>query len=199
MPAALSPSTRRRPRRCRVRRGGFWSEGRSNVACAPRWKTGGRYWYCKKRFSMRTWAGKLWSIRTDESTGWPFRLFQTSRCHQNHSSVFIWEAYNKMQHLFWCQQVVWDNLNGHGHPVQLLKPNTCIPRHTEFLPEIHSTSYLHGTVLYRLPSSVIGRLIILCETFEDLLHRVDYFVTGSRTTPQNRLSLTEFNRERVAY
>ena len=49
-------------------------------------------------------------------TGWPFRLCQTSHWHQNKSSVLIWGAYTKTQHLFLCQRAVWHNLNGHYKP-----------------------------------------------------------------------------------
>ena len=45
-------------------------------------------------------------------TGWPFRLCETSRWHQNKSSVFVRVAYTKTQHLFLCQRKVWHRLNG---------------------------------------------------------------------------------------
>ena len=51
-------------------------------------------------------------------TGWPFRLCQTSRWHQNKSSVLVWGPCTKTQLMFWCQWEVWHNLN--GHPAQIL-------------------------------------------------------------------------------
>ena len=51
-------------------------------------------------------------------TGWPFRLFQTSRWHQNKSSVLVWSPCTKTQPLLWSQREFWNNLN--GHPVRSL-------------------------------------------------------------------------------
>ena len=52
-------------------------------------------------------------------TGWPFRLCQTSCWHQNKSSALVHGPHTKMELLFWCQQEVWRNLN--GHPVGIVK------------------------------------------------------------------------------
>ena len=46
------------------------------------------------------------------SAGWPFRLCQTSRCHQNKSSVLVWDICTKKQPLLWSQWEVCHNLNG---------------------------------------------------------------------------------------
>ena len=53
------------------------------------------------------------------STGWPFRLCQSTGWLQSKSSVLVWSPCTITQPLFWSQKEVWHNLN--GHPVQ-----TCI-------------------------------------------------------------------------
>ena len=47
----------------------------------------------------------------------PFRLCQTSRWHQNTSSVLVWGSCTKTELLLWCQREVCHNLI--GHPVLL--------------------------------------------------------------------------------
>ena len=55
----------------------------------------------------------LCDLGKEASTGWPFRLWQTSHWHQNNSSVLVWGLCTKMQLLFWSQREVCHNLNGH--------------------------------------------------------------------------------------
>ena len=45
-------------------------------------------------------------------TGWPFTLFPTSSCHQITGAVLVWGACTKTELLIWCQQEVWNNVNG---------------------------------------------------------------------------------------
>ena len=51
------------------------------------------------------------------TTGWPFRLCQTSRWRQNKSYVLVWGPCTKTQPLFWCQWEVWTNVM--CHPVSI--------------------------------------------------------------------------------
>ena len=46
-----------------------------------------------------------------ENTGWPLRLWQTSRWLQNKSSVLVWGPCTKTQLLFWSQREVCHNLS----------------------------------------------------------------------------------------
>ena len=50
-------------------------------------------------------------------TGWPLKLFQTSRWHQNKGCVLVHVPHTKTELLFWSQREVRNNLN--GHPVVL--------------------------------------------------------------------------------
>ena len=108
----------KRRRRTRGRRGrGRWGEGMgrrwTEASCGgTRFNT--FFWTFHK--SDKNWWLAFVDINTEvpsQNTGWPFRLCQTSRWHQNKSSVLIWGAYTKTQHLFWCQREVCHNLNGH--------------------------------------------------------------------------------------
>ena len=58
---------------------------------------------------------------TLNTTGWPFRLCQTSRWRQNKGCVLVHGPHNKTKLLFWCQREVCHNLN--GHPVEGVWPN----------------------------------------------------------------------------
>ena len=48
-----------------------------------------------------------------ENTGWPLRLWQTSRWLQNKSCVLVHGPHTKTELLFWSQREVWHNLDGH--------------------------------------------------------------------------------------
>ena len=58
---------------------------------------------------MRRW---LWHV-IFTSTGWPFRLFQTSRWHQNKGCILVHGSHTKTELLFWCQREVWINVMRH--------------------------------------------------------------------------------------
>ena len=54
---------------------------------------------------------------SNRCTGWPFKLCLTPCWHHNISSVLVWGSCTTTLLLFWCQWVIWHNLN--GHPVKI--------------------------------------------------------------------------------
>ena len=71
-----------------------------------------KFAYVNGDLELRQWTSRT-NIFHTKSKGWPFRLWQISRWHQNKSSVLVWGPCTQTQPLFWCKQEVWINLNGH--------------------------------------------------------------------------------------